>query len=209
MTGTEELAQATRAIDGLASTAEAHHAKVDEIRGSKMYADAHVRSLTQTMQSEFVEGHAAGRQAAAGALDAAERAAGQYLSQPGDEATEIRKGRAAIRVSRLIDGGKSAEVAAEMFAEDGDVDALRALRDEVPSWVTQTLPPSERHNRRIVIDRTLLSIDRLMAPLLTGKAAAAANVRIKVADERNRLDAVSEHALANTAMSRIKLAYAG
>jgi hypothetical protein len=113
-----------------------------------------------------------------------------------------------MRVSRLIDGGVSAPAAAETFAELGDLDALRALRDEVPSLLVSTLPASEQGRRRELIDAMLLEIDRRMAPLLKGDDAAAVRVRLSVAAERNRLDAVTTNAMNPSGISRLQLAYA-
>lgn len=207
MTGAEHLATAVTTINDLASTTQEHHAALAQIRGDHELADDYRREQLRSAEQRFTEQHVAARGSAMKALEAAEQAASTYLTQPGDEATENRKARAASRVMRLIDGGTPILVAAEMFAEQRDVDALRALRDEVPSWVTQQLPALAQNSRRAQIEDKILAVDRLMAPLLTGEAAVAAEVRVKVADQRARLQAVSEHALSNTPTSRLKFAY--
>jgi hypothetical protein len=99
-------------------------------------------------------------------------------------------------------------LAATTFAELGDIDALRALRDEVPSLVMSTLPPSEYGRRHELIDAMLLEVDRRMAPLLEGEDAAAVRVRLSVDAERTRLDAVTTNALKPSGVSRMALAYA-
>ena len=142
------------------------------------------------------------------ALNTATEAAAKLLSRPGNSADETRKARAQARVSRLIDAGTSALDAADVFTEQGDIDALRALREDVPSWVVATLPRAEQQNRQQAIDATLLELDRRMAPLLTGDEAAAVRVRLSIAQERARLEVATDRALNPSPTNRMRLAYA-
>jgi hypothetical protein len=192
----------------MAASADEHHTQVQQVQDNPQYSEQYKRELIAEARAAFAEAHRDARDSALVALDTAAQAAARRLSSPADDATETRKARAAMRVSRLIDGGQSAMLAATTFAELGDIDALRALRDEVPSLVMSTLPPSEHGRRHELIDAMLLEVDRRMAPLVSGDDAAAVRVRLTVADERTRLDAVTNNALNPSAMSRLTLAYA-
>lgn len=209
MTGASDvLAVASREIDRLAERATAHHARLEQIRTDRTLSDEGKRQLARQEREAFNAFHEQTLQDAQRRMDEAKTMAMRRLSAPGDPDTETRKSRAAVRVSRVIDGGMSVGVAAEMFAEAGDLDALRALRDEVPSWVAVTLSKDDMYRRPQVTEETLLAVDRHMAPLLTGDDAAAAQVRLAVDDEAARLRATSEHAFNNTPDSRLALAYA-
>lgn len=211
MTGgpSDLLAAASREIDRLAERATAHHARLEQIRTDRSLSDEGKRSLTSQERQTFNAALEQVVRETRRRVDEAKTQASRRLSAPGDADTETRKARAAVRVSRLIDGGRGVAEAAELFAEAGDLDALRALRDEVPSWVAATQPTSEMYLRSQRTEQTLLQVDRVMAPLLSGEDAAAAQVRIETADDvLTRLTATFEHAVNNTPDSRVKLAYA-
>ena len=208
MTGTESLAAAVEAIDDLSVQATRYHDHVRETRDDPKLSETYKGDVIAEARKQFDGYHREVWFRAQDALAAAEEQAERHLSGPADEATETRKARAAMRVSRLIDSGTAPLDAAEMFAERRDLDALRALRDEVPSWVVATLPPSEQPHRQKVIASTLLALDQRMQPLLSGADADAVRVRLAVESERARLAAVNEHASRPTASSQIRLAYA-
>jgi hypothetical protein len=205
---TETLAAAGQRIDSLDERAEQHHAKLAEIRSDRNFTPEYRDQLTKQQRQEFTETTREAVLGARGLLQSAFEMATQRLSGPADEATELRKARAGTRVSRLLDGGMSPLAAAEVLAEAADLAGLRALREEIPSWVAATLSPTDQSRRREHTDAALLGVDRAMRPLLTGAEAAAVDVRLRVDDERARLDAVAQLALDNSPTNRVRLALA-
>ncbi len=208
MNETETLAAAGQRIDSLAERAEQHHAKLAEIRSDRNFTPEYRDQLTKQQRQEFTQALSDALLETRGLLQSAYDTATQRLTGPADEATELRKARAGTRVSRLLDGGMSPLAAAEVLAESNDLAGLRALREEVPSWVAATLPSVQQSARREHTDAALLAVDKQMRPLLTGADAAAVDVRLRVDDERARLDAVSQMALDNSPLSRVRLALA-
>lgn len=208
------LAEAQAHINELAAQADCYQRFVEDVQGEPKYSDVYKRECVAEARRELARYHQQVREAALGALEQAQQLATQRLEAPGDPDTEARKARAGTRVGRLIDGGVAAVEAAAILADAGDVDGLRALRDEIPSLVRVTLGDGGEGTRKNVTESTLLSVDRAMAPLLTGADAAAAEVRVQVDNERARLDATSEYAFAMerqgrpTPASLITLAYA-
>jgi hypothetical protein len=202
------LEGARRAIDELGAAAEAHHQRLAEIKDDRTLSREYKSELSAQERATFEGVYRTAYLKANGHIEQASRLAAQRLAGPGDSDTETRKSRAAIRVLRMIDSGMPPLVAAEVLAEANDVDALRVLRDEIPSWAATTIGTTDAVRRRHVINDTLLGIDRAMAPMLTGDDAAAVSVRLDVDNEAARLKATSEHALHNTPMSRMQLAYA-
>lgn len=207
-TGAAVLAGASSGVDQLIDATQAHHARLEQLQAADQYTEDYRRQAMNQERATFGEHLRTSREAITTALETAESAATRHLAAPADEATETRKARAAMRVSRVIDSGTSALDAAQLFVEQGDVDALRALRDEVPSWLAATLPRSEQSMRKGHIDRTLLELDRMMAPLLDGPAADAVQVRLTAAAQRDRLDAITEHAFHPSAHTLMSLGYA-
>jgi hypothetical protein len=136
----------------------------------------HVTELRETVLANYRES----RGEIETLLREADAAADKALrGDPTDDALEARKNRAITRVSRLMQSGKAAASAAEIFAEAGDLDALRALRDEIPSIVA-AVDTGDRLGTRArgqQIHRLTLTIDTMMAPLLPRAEAEAARLR--------------------------------
>lgn len=99
-----------------------------------------------------------------------------------DASLEARKARAAMRVGRLLDKGEPVLSIAELFAEAGDLDALRTLRDEIPS-VVAAVTDGDRlgaHLRQQQIRELTIALDRTMAPLLPTEEGQAARLRSNI-----------------------------
>jgi hypothetical protein len=202
------VASAGSKIDGLTERAAKHHALVANVNADPHSSASWKRDYIGKARDQFDTFHREVREEVLGALQEAHERATRRLAEPADEATETRKARAAMPVSRLIDSGVGPQEAAEILAETGDVDGVLALRDEVPSWVRTTLPESEQVCRTRYTEAALLGVDRVLAPLVTGDYAEAIAVRLEVDREHVRLEAATDHALHESPSSTLRLAYA-
>lgn len=110
-----------------------------------------------------------------------------------DTALEARKARATPRVSRLLDAGKPLKDVAQVFVDSEDLDALRALRDEVPSYVA-AVGDLNRDARNDKTKRLTLALDQLMRPLLPAEEQLVVDVRLNVEEAEAFLDSITKFA---------------
>jgi hypothetical protein len=155
-------------------------ARIAEVRQAEHLTDDAKRQHINDIRNPALAAYREGRGEIETLLTDADSTAHSVLGgDPNDTALESRKARAAIRVARLIDGGTPVISAAEVFAEAGDLDALRALRDEIPSAIA-AVPAADRlgnHVRTQQVREITLSVDRMMAPLLPGVEGQVARMR--------------------------------
>ena len=123
------------------------------------------------------------------------RAKTALAGEQDDPQLEARKTRAITRVSRLLDSGTHLIAAAEVFAQAGDLDALRTLRDEVPSYAAASsagkhLSPEEVTRN---IEQLTMALDRLAKPLLPEREQYAVDVRSALDKTGQWLDVVIEY----------------
>ncbi len=118
------------------------------------------------------------------------RAAVALVGEQNDSLMESRKTRAGTRVSRLLAADKGLLEAAEVFASSGDLDALRALRDEIPSHVAAGMRTSNPDALAGQVHDITLSFDQVMRPLLSEREQYAVDVRDSVDMTRQWLDQV-------------------
>jgi hypothetical protein len=124
---------------------------------------------------------------------AEKRASAAMAGQQDDPVLETRKARAATRVNRLVDSGMATIEAAQVFAGAGDLDALRVLRDEIPSLVAART--TEHDDRTKLVHEMSLALDEVMRPLLPEAEQFAVDVRLGIADTREQLGALMQYAL--------------
>jgi hypothetical protein len=167
MEETEALAAAKANVDELKAAADRFQGYAEEVNADPKYSQDYKREAVAEARQQLTGYHQDVRQATLVALDRAHQLATQRLEAPVDAETEARKARAATRVGRLLDSGLSAVEAAAALAETGDVDALRALRDEVPSLVRVTIKDAaDAPARKAATANTLLA--RTGPPLRSG-----------------------------------------
>lgn len=119
------------------------------------------------------------------------RAAVALAGEQNDPLMESRKTRAGTtRVSRLLAADKGLLEAAEVFASSGDLDALRALRDELPSHVAAGMQTSNPDALASQVHDITLSFDQAMRPLLSEREQYAVDMRDSVDMTRQWLDQV-------------------
>ncbi len=186
------------------------HTRIAEARADTTRSAAYTGELVAELEAELHELVRTTRDSVTKVLTAVERKADVELrGDPTDAALEARKARAAHRVARLLDGGRSPVEAAEVFAASGDLDGLRALRDEVPAFAAVAGDTFTNAQRAVLTRDLTLQVDRRMAPLLPPAEAKAVDVRLGVDAARYRLDSLVEHAIAPSVSSTIRLALAG
>jgi hypothetical protein len=173
-------------IDGIRAQMEAMRADTTRTASFKQ------QKLTE-MRETIAERVHADRGKIAARLERAERRAALALvGDQDDPVVETRKARAAGRVSRLLDSGQHILEAAQLFADVGDLDALRTLRDELPSYVAAN--SSEHADRKQLIHDMSISFDKVMRPLLSERDQFAVDVRVGVAATAGWLDQVLAYA---------------
>jgi hypothetical protein len=179
------LSTASARIDKLAERTATHLAEVEKLRQDRNYSDEYRRRRVQELQAAHKALVRETTAAAHKAFDAAARAAEERLARV-EDGQVARRQLAAGRVARVLDG-KGPGPALEAFANDAD--ALRQLRAEVPSWVAVNGGD---------VEGLLLAVDRALRPLASGAEAEAIDVRLRLDDERARLDAEALYAMSPT-----------
>lgn len=205
---------AVRAIRALEQRVEEMHERVGRVqRDKELTAAAKTRRLGE-LQTALRTELRAEQTRIAEQLTRADAFASKALSgDPGDALLESRKARAASRVGRLLDSGATVLGAAQVLADAGDLDGLRALRDEVPAVVGSAMKAGGDQqgvqSRQQKTRDLLVALDQIMAPLLTGDEQAAAQLRGNVDAARAWLDALATYATERGGGTpRVTLAYA-
>ncbi|MBV9871842.1 MAG: hypothetical protein JO214_14595 [Frankiaceae bacterium] len=124
-------------------------------------------------------------------LDEAEAAAAAELAGSPDTAAEIRRSRSTDRVVRMLEGNQPVEVAG-VLAGAGDVDGLRALREELPTYLQRTMNPAswrDAATRTRTIASQQLMVDRALRELLVGSQRDAIDAALSVDAVRRQLHA--------------------
>lgn len=200
---------ATSAIDDFAQSVNDHYARVAEITTDEGLSATRKAEMLEETRSKFEASLPEVGRKVNEKLTRAEQLASAALSgSPTDAALEQRKQRAGARVVRLLDAGKSPSEIAELLASTGDVDGYRALRDEIPAWVTAQVPAGRASEKTAHIAQHLLAVDQAMVPALTGDLARAARVRLGVDEQRARLTAAQQYAIKPNPMTRLARGYA-
>lgn len=150
------------------------------IRQTGLLSEQEKQRRIDELREETLAAYRTGSAEVRALLEEADNTAHRVLSgDPDDTALEARKSRAGSRVARLLDSGVPVASAAEIFAEAGDVDAMRALRDEIPS-IVGSADPTDRlgaRERAQHVRALTISLDSMMAPLLPEAEAHAARLR--------------------------------
>lgn len=202
MDETMHLARASSEIDGLTSRTEAHLAEVEKVRTNNNLTEEYRRARVAEMRAEHGATIRAALTSARESFTEAERLAARSLATP-DPEMEARKLRASVRVARVLDS-KGPAAALEAFTDDPD--ALRELRDQLPSWTAaQDMRPGDRQG---MTDGLRLRIDEALRPHATPAEAAAIDVRTRLDEERARLDATAQWAANPTPSTSVLRAYA-
>ncbi|MGY1712523.1 hypothetical protein ACI8AC_23730 [Geodermatophilus sp. SYSU D00758] len=199
------------AVEGITALEQAvatTKAEIDAVRADHTRTADYRQQRVRELSDQLTERVRADRERISQRLAQADDTAHTVLAgRTDDPVAESRKARAAGRVNRLIDAGRAPLDIAATFAEAKDLDALRALRDEIPSVVAAATDNPEE--RRTSTHRLTVAIDQTMAPLLTKTEARAAEVRANVQTARELLDSLSVYATQpNGGRSRIAFALA-
>lgn len=157
--------------------------RMQALKADRTYSDEYRNEkITELREKTYADMRTA-RSEISALLTEADSAAHSLLSgDPTDAALESRKARAAMRVGRLLDKGEPVLAVAELFAQAGDLDALRTLRDELPSVIAAVTDGNrlDAHVRQQQIRELTITLDRTMAPLLSGDEAQAARLRSNI-----------------------------
>jgi len=172
--------KAIRAITGLEEQLTGAAAQLQALKADRDLSDEGRRSKVATVRETTIARYRSDRDEITKLLEVADREANTAIvGDPTDTGMEGRKSRAGTRVARLINGGMTVTSAAEVFTEAGDLDALRALRDEIPS-VVASVDPQDRLGARVRSQRireVTITVDAMMAPLLPEPEGRAARLR--------------------------------
>lgn len=101
---------------------------------------------------------------------------------------EIRRDRAWNRVSRLLDDGVSPGQAARMAAEAGDLEALSAMRGELPFRLRGLHSEMPRQHAEEIIAATLAEVEQAARPLLPAPQREALDIRDSVGQLQSIVD---------------------
>lgn len=121
-----------------------------------------------------------------------QQAAQQLAAMPNDQATLTQRLLAQPRVERML-AAVGPAAAAETFSAHGDVEALRLLRQEIPSFVTERV--EDRFERDHTIKTLQDSVERGMRPHVSADEAVAIDVRQDLATARGELQSFTEAAV--------------
>ncbi len=198
------LRTASRQVEELAGGAQRLHEQINRIRADRdLTPDAKARrvSTLQEQLRQFVSSRVGPIREA---FDRAETEARHVLAVSSeDPLVQSRLTRAAQRVNRMLDAGRGPADAAQVLAEAGDVAALRVLHEDIPSWAAATF--AEPPEREYAANMALWAVDKATRPLLTGAEAEAADVRLKVDDDRAHFEAVAEYAVTGSTQAAGKV----
>lgn len=205
---------ALRAIRALEDYVQAAHERAGRVQRDQELTAAAKSERLGKLRQELREHVRDERARIAEQLARADELASAVLSgDPADALLESRKARAATRVGRLLDSGSTIIGAAEVLAGAGDLDGLRALRDEVPSVVASLAPQGGaqdgQQSRAKRTGELLVALDQVMVPLLTGDEQAAARLRGNIDAAGAWLEALAVYAAERDGGTpRVTLAYA-
>jgi len=200
---------AAQAIDGL-------QARVDQIRGemdtwqqdqryAPDYKKAKVAELREQLYGAIRDATSSVESRLADSGKAAEQILGG-MRAPQDPAAANAMLLAAPRVQSALTK-LSPAAAAEVFAEAGDIHALRALHAEIPVHVAATVQ-GKNTQRQGIIRELQDSVERRLEALADPAEGSAIRARRRTQEQRDRLQAVTDWALNPTAGNLMKLGIA-
>ena len=194
MAATNEYAKALSEMEQFEQYIDEAAGKAKAITDDGTRTPESKREKLKELRTGVIDEARASRDRIADLLKSAEaRAAKGIAGQQDDPVLETRKARAAGRVNRLLDAGQGFTEAAQVFAESEDLDALRVLRDELPSYVAMKI--KEPLDRPAKLRELSLALDRAMHPLLPTTEQHAVEVRLGITDAESVLDGLMHYAV--------------
>lgn len=193
-----QLQSSTTALRDLAADTASEVAEVR--RSPDLTPEAkqqHVRKILDESRVEFERLLAQGREAEA---DVDRSIAAALTDRAGDTPDQLlreqRNARGWARAQRLLDGGMAAREAVELLASHGDIDALNAFDEELPSFVYASHPRrDQRTAAATAIESTRRLLDEARLPLAPADTRDALDARLASDDLKVAFKVATETAV--------------
>jgi hypothetical protein len=201
--------EAGQILERMAGTIDNLHGQIDAMQRNDMYAPEYKRQQVDALREQLYGALREGRADVEGYLERAGKNAEQILGgmrTPGDAAAANAQMLAAPRVASALQQLAPA-AAAEVFAEAGDVPALRALYAQIPVHVAATVQGTAT-SRAPIIRELQDSVERRLEALASPAEASAIRARRGIAGHKERLDKLTDFALNPSPHQRMALSYA-